>query len=298
MVVISASDNENVQGVCVHSKNIYFDFEYKSIYDPGLNYTNWRDDLLISFYAIESIACKPKSDDFYLNAKANDVRSTAKNNNYKNVVFTTKSQNAGPVTIRQSAEWYVERICDTCCKEYKQKDLSLINQTIIDGRGGGGNGPSSQNPLPLEYSNGYNLQTYLSNAPYMSFGYQRIVQSHPILFRKIMNMIKEQSDQFNRSGYLSGRNSKENLSNSLTEKSKEIDNDLINSLGCAGAAVTCLACDNHPPTQYDPTYKTENDVILELNYGNTIVTNYGPQADLIKLVDLKFNKNSSWVDNI
>jgi hypothetical protein len=298
MVEISTSNNENVQGVCVHSMNVYFDFEYKSTHTVTtgpLGRSESKDNFTIYFYSTEKIACKPKSDDFYSNGKVGDIRSTAKNKDFKNISFSTKSQPAGPVTIRQTGEWLVERICDTCCKEFKEKQFAETQQTMTDGEAFGGTG---QFPMPPEYSNGTNLQKYLNRLPYGSPGYQRVIEQHPIIFRKIMNMIKDQSNQFNKFGYLNSGNAAGNLLKALTKQSEDIDSSIINQLGCAGSVATCEPCNNHPPTQYDPTYKNENDIILELNYKNTIVTRYGPQLDSLKLVDLNFSKNDSWVNNI
>jgi len=302
MVYISTSNIENVQGVCVHSKNIHFDFEYTSTYStrglvPQNYYYEWKDDLSISFYSIESIACKPKSDNFYSNANLGDIRSTAKNKNYKNVTFTTKKQDPGSVTIRQSGEWYAEKICDTCCKEFKQTDLNITHEFIGDGGGSGGTAsPDLPNPYYShpEYSTGGNLQKYLTRSHLYSPAHQRILAQHPIIFSKIFGMIKKQADRFNRSGYLPDKK----LETELGESSKSIDNDILNSLNCAGSYQTCLSCDNVSTTQRDPTYKNEDDVILESNYGNTILTSYGPKENLIKLVDLNFSRNSIWVDNI
>lgn len=301
MVHISTSNIENVQGVCVHSKNIYFDFEYRSTYSTtslgggSINY-KWRDDLLIYFYSIESIACKPKSDNFYSNANLGDIRSTAKNKNYKNVTFTTIKQDPGPVTIRQHGEWYAEKICDTCCKEFKQTDLNTTRELIGNGAGFGTQAsPNLPNPYKShpEYSTGGNLQNYLTRSV-EDPAHQRILAQHPIIFRKIFDMIKKQADKFNRSGYSPDKN----LETELEESSKSIDNDILNSLNCAGSYQTCLSCDNVSTTERDPTYKNEDDVILESNYGNTILTSYGTKENLIKLVDLNFSRNSIWVDNI
>lgn len=286
MVVISASDNENVAGICVHSKNIYFDFEYKTNGTPQ----SYKEDFLIYFYSEESIACKPKSDDIYSDAKVGDIISTAKDSDYQNILFTTTPQNPGAVTIKQAGEWYVEKICDPCCKEFKQKTFNQTQQTVVLGSGGSW-------PMPRSVRDGTSLEQNIDDSIY-SAAYQRILSAHPIIFKKIMDMIRSQANQFNQNGYLNGRNAKENLSNALSQKSREIEANIINSLGCAGTSEVCPSCDGLPCIQYDPTYKTENDVILELNYKTQVVTNYGTQVDSIKLVDLNFNKNSSWVNNI
>jgi hypothetical protein len=308
--MIINSNSEGANGVCTVAKKLSLQFKYTISPTPSTDKSAAKTNAELEIITQTYIKCSPKSDDFLRNGSPGDVRSSEEESGHKTEVTqepqSFDKDNTGKISneieIKLSNLWYVEKICNTCCKELQSKRLekkikltsmsvanSLKPRRVFDSvvddlkkklQDGQNNGPITE---PDGYV--YDVTLFTGNSD---------VQ---LLIQHISDLLYEVTKQVNDSGYLTGPQAITNLESNLTEKTKKVDEELKELLNCSDGEIAnvCKPCDNLGWVQdSDPTYPP-NDLDIKNKYpGYDLVTeNY--QENIFNSIPGEKEKLSGWV---